>query len=188
MVRAVHLLGRILRRLKSRHGYYIMEWFMQVLLVRALSILCVSRSNLYMIASPLLRPLGLEETYWHAHVHTPYSHDRCVSTPLPIFWYIGIDELLTISIVVLAERSSAVFYNFNFQVAYLCLQVGLTIIYTLVAGRLFALRQQMRDILGRGHVRTYEIAAIMVVEHFTLWSPFTLMFPILCFCRSAVSR
>ena len=81
------------------------------------------------------------------------------------------------SIIVLAESSGAIFYNVNFELAYLCLQVGLTIIYTLlVAGRLFALRKQMRDTLGREHVRTYEIAATMVVESAALYSVVGIIF------------
>lgn len=75
------------------------------------------------------------------------------------------------SILVLAESSGTIFYNINTQLAYLCLQVGLTIIYTLlVVGRLFSLRMQMRDTLGKEHVRPYETAAIMVVGSAALYT------------------
>lgn len=81
------------------------------------------------------------------------------------------------SILVLAESSGAVFYNIHSQLAYLCLQVGLTILYTLlVAGRLFALRMQMRKTLGREHIRLYETAAIMVVESAALYSALGIVF------------
>ena len=81
------------------------------------------------------------------------------------------------SILVLAESSGAIFYDINSQLVYLCVQVGLTIIYTLlVAGRLFALQKQMRDILEREHVRAYEIAAIMVVESAALYSVVGIIF------------
>ncbi|KAG6371459.1 hypothetical protein JVT61DRAFT_9486 [Boletus reticuloceps] len=78
--------------------------------------------------------------------------------------------MVAMSTVVLAGSNGAIFYNINFQLVYLCLQVGLTIIYTLlVAGRLFSLRMQMRA-LGREHVRPYETAVIVVVESAALYS------------------
>lgn len=81
------------------------------------------------------------------------------------------------SILVLAESTGAVFYNINSQLAYLCLQVGLTIIYTLlVAGRLFVFRKRMRDVLGREHIRPYEIATSMVVESAALYSALGILF------------
>lgn len=81
------------------------------------------------------------------------------------------------SILVLVGSSGAIFYNINSQLAYLCLQIGLTIIYTLlVAGRLFFLRGQMRDTLGRAHVRPYEVAAIMVIESSALYSVLGILF------------
>ena len=81
------------------------------------------------------------------------------------------------SILVLVESGSAAFYNINFQLAYLCLEVGMTITYTLlVAGRLFVLRKQMRDTLGREHIRPYEAAAMMVVESAALYTVLGIIF------------
>ena len=69
------------------------------------------------------------------------------------------------SILVLVESGSTTFYNINSELIYLCLEVGLTIIYTLlVAGRLFVIRARTRDTLGREHLRPYEAAAMMVIE------------------------
>lgn len=77
------------------------------------------------------------------------------------------------SILVLAEANGTVFYNINYELVYLCLQVGLTVVYTfLIAGRLFFLRRKMIDTLGREHVRPYEIVAMMIVESAALYSVF----------------
>ncbi|KAF8548282.1 hypothetical protein OG21DRAFT_1564907 [Imleria badia] len=121
--------------------YYIMEWFMQALLLHRCFVL--------------------------------WGWKKTVVVPMSILYA----TMIAMSILVLAESSGAVFYNINSQLAYLCLQVGLTFLYTLlVAGRLFALRIQMRDTLGREHVRPYETAAIMVVESAALYSALGILF------------
>ncbi|KAG8220334.1 hypothetical protein J3R82DRAFT_3474 [Butyriboletus roseoflavus] len=85
--------------------------------------------------------------------------------------------MVAMSIIVLAEASGTVFYNINYELVYLCLQVGLTIVYTLlVAGRLFSLRNKIGDILGRQYVRPYDTVVIMVVESAALYSVFGIIF------------
>lgn len=75
------------------------------------------------------------------------------------------------------ESSRAIFYDINSQLAYLFLQVGLTIVYTLlVAGRLFTVRRYLRDALGKDFARPYEIAAIMVVESAAPYTALAIIF------------
>jgi hypothetical protein len=112
------------------YSYYIMEWFMQALLVRVFSILSSRASHLCLTALPLFRPLGLAETCRHTYDHDLCSHGRYVSTHFPFSDTSKLIYITAMSIVVLVEASGAVFYNINTQLAYLCLQVGLTLIYT----------------------------------------------------------
>ena len=79
------------------------------------------------------------------------------------------------SLLVVAEFIGAVFYNI--QVAYLCLQVGLTIVYALlVASRLLAFREWMEGILWREHTCVYEIATSMVIKSAALYSVLGVLF------------
>ncbi|KAG8220335.1 hypothetical protein J3R82DRAFT_3475 [Butyriboletus roseoflavus] len=122
-------------------SYYIMEWFMQALLLHR----CFIIWN------------------WQKRVVVPMS---------TLF-----AAMVAMSILVLVESSGAIFYAINSQLAYLCLQVGLTIVYTLlVAGRLFSLRKEMRDTLEAEHIRPYKTAAMMVIESSALYSVFGIIF------------
>ena len=47
---------------------------------------CMSRADIRTTASPLLRPLAVEETRCRTHVHTLYSHDRCVCPISQCIW------------------------------------------------------------------------------------------------------
>ncbi|KAH0826424.1 hypothetical protein J3R83DRAFT_5399 [Lanmaoa asiatica] len=127
--------------------YYIMEWFMQALLLYRCFILWDWKKYIVIPMSTLFA--AMVGTY-----------------PSP-----------PMSILVLAECSGTIFYNINFQLVYLCLQVGLTVFYTLlVAGRLFIVRKQMRDTLGKEHIRPYETAVITVVESAALYSVLGIIF------------
>ena len=150
-----------------------------------------TRSHLRVTASPLLRPLELAKTCRRTHVHTLCSHGRYVFISFPISRYAGTNAAssLAMSILVLAEASGAIFYNAYSELVYLCLQVGLTFIYSLlVAGRLFSFRMKMRDTLGRGHVRTYETAAMMVVESAAIYSTLGIIFIVSFALHSNISN
>jgi len=100
--------------------YYIMEWFMQALLLYRCFVLWA----------------------WQKRVVVPMT---------TIF-----AAMVAMSILVLAEANGAVFYNINTQLAYLCLQVGLTLIYTLlVACRLLVLRKKTLGSERRLSVRVH---------------------------------
>jgi hypothetical protein len=118
--------------------YYIMEWFMQALLLYRCFVLWA----------------------WQKRVVVPMT---------TIF-----AAMVAMSILVLAEANGAVFYNINTQLAYLCLQVGLTLIYTLlVACRLLVLRKKT---LGSEGVSPYGSTATMVVESAALYAPVGIIF------------
>ena len=98
-----------------------------------------------------------------------YLSPSPVSDTLKLIRYV-----IAMSILVLAEASGAVFYNINFELAYLCLQVGLTLIYTLlVACRLLSLRKKA---IGSEDVSLYGSTATMVVESAALYAPVGIIF------------
>lgn len=75
------------------------------------------------------------------------------------------------AILVLTESKGAVFYNIKVQLAYLCIAVGMNIIYTiLVVGRLLSLRSQIKEVLGPEHAKTYTSIAAMVIESAAMYS------------------
>ncbi|KAF9237211.1 hypothetical protein BU15DRAFT_76117 [Melanogaster broomeanus] len=81
------------------------------------------------------------------------------------------------SILNLAESSGTTSYAFDTQLAYLSLQVGLTVIYTiLVSGRLLAVRKQMQAVLGKEQIDTYETVITMVVASATMYCALEVIF------------
>lgn len=78
---------------------------------------------------------------------------------------------IAMAILVLTESKGAVFYNINVQLAYLCLSVGMNILYTLlVTGRLLAMRNSIREVLGSEHSTTYTSVVAMLTESAALYS------------------
>jgi hypothetical protein len=82
------------------------------------------------------------------------------------------------SIIVLVEASTgATFYNIIMELAYLCVEVGLTVIYTiLVINRLFVMRGRMRQVIAQYDSSTYNTIALMVVESAALYTVFAIVF------------
>lgn len=82
------------------------------------------------------------------------------------------------SIVVLVEAGSGVkFYNITMELAYLCVEVGLTVIYTvLVINRLFAMRGRMRQVMAQYDSSTYDTIALMVIESAAPYTVFAIVF------------
>ncbi|KAI5118814.1 hypothetical protein M0805_000202 [Coniferiporia weirii] len=116
-------------------SYYIMEWFMEVLLLYRCFVIWA----------------------WHMYIVVPMTTLFLASVAM--------------AILVLSESNGAVFYNINVQLAYLCIAVGMNIIYTiLVVGRLFLVRSQVKDALGPEHSSTYTSVAAMIVESAALYS------------------
>ncbi|KAF8841428.1 hypothetical protein BDN67DRAFT_967187 [Paxillus ammoniavirescens] len=97
--------------------------------------------------------------------------------------------MVATSIVIIAQSSGAVFYNINTQLAYLSIEVGMTVIYTvLVTGRLLVLRQRMKQVLEREHFRTYETVATMVIESAAMYSVLGVIFIVAFAIGSNVSN
>jgi len=69
------------------------------------------------------------------------------------------------------------FYNINTQLAFLCIQVGLNVVYTiLVAYRLFAMRNQLKEIVPQYDSSTYNTALLIVVESAMVYTAFAIVF------------
>ncbi|KAG0699506.1 hypothetical protein DFH29DRAFT_1001928 [Suillus ampliporus] len=99
---------------------------------------------------------------------------RCVMIPMIILYA----AMIALSILVQVEASAGtVFYNINTELAYLCIQVGLTVIYTiLVANRLLAMRSQMKQVMAQYDPSTYDAIVLMVVESAVPYSIFAITF------------
>ncbi|KAF9237212.1 hypothetical protein BU15DRAFT_88819 [Melanogaster broomeanus] len=133
--------------------YYIMEWFMQLLLLHR----CFVIWN------------------WQKYIVIPVT---------TLFL-----AMVAMSILILAECSGVVFYDINTQLAYLALEVGLTVVYTfLVSGRLLALRQKMKAVLGKEHVHTYEAVVTMVVESAAVYTALGMIFIVSFALHSNISN
>jgi len=94
-----------------------------------------------------------------------------------------------LSILVLAEASGTVYYNIKSQLAFLCIEVGMTVIYTLlVVGRLVRYRRQMESFVSKEHLRTYDEVMTMVVESAALYSIVGIIFIISFALHSDISN
>jgi len=94
-----------------------------------------------------------------------------------------------LSILILAEASGVVYYNIQSQIAFLCITVGMTVIYTLlVAGRLLRYRRRMESFVSREHLRTYDEVMTMVVESAAIYSIFGIIFIISFALHSYISN
>ncbi|KAG1736650.1 uncharacterized protein EDB91DRAFT_1249951 [Suillus paluster] len=85
--------------------------------------------------------------------------------------------MIGLSIFSLIQASiGAVFYNINIILANLCIQVGVTAIYSiLVAHRLLAMRRQMKQVMAQYDSSTYATVVLMVVESDGLYSVFAII-------------
>ncbi|KAG1736649.1 uncharacterized protein EDB91DRAFT_500893 [Suillus paluster] len=86
--------------------------------------------------------------------------------------------MIVVSISSLIQGSTGtVYYQINVITAYLCIQVGITVIYTtLVVHRLLAMRKQMKRAMAQYDSSTYDTIVLMVVESAGLYSVFAIIF------------
>jgi len=57
------------------------------------------------------------------------------------------------------------FYNINTELAYLCIQVALNVIYTvLVVSRLFSMRSELKQVMPDYDSSIYDTVVLMIVE------------------------
>lgn len=133
--------------------YYIMEWFMQALLVYRCFVI--------------------------------FGREKYIAISMGVLFL----TMVGLSILILAEASGAVFYDINSQLAYLCMEVGMTIIYTLlVAGRLLKYRRQVENFVSREHVYTFDKVITLIVESAAPYSILGIIFIISFALHSNISN
>ncbi|KAG0701939.1 hypothetical protein DFH29DRAFT_1079832 [Suillus ampliporus] len=99
---------------------------------------------------------------------------RCVMIPM-ITLYVVMIALSIFSLI--QANTGAVLYKINIIIVYLCFQVGLTMIYTiLVANRLLVMRSQMKGIMAQYDSSAYQTVVLMIIESSLLYSVFAIVF------------
>lgn len=133
--------------------YYIMEWFMQALLVYRCFVI--------------------------------FGREKYIAISMGVLFL----TMVGLSILILAEASGAVFYNINTELAYLSVEVGMTVIYTLlVTGRLLRSRRQMENFVAKEHLHTLDKVATMIVESAAPYSILGIIFIISFALHSNISN
>jgi hypothetical protein len=86
--------------------------------------------------------------------------------------------MIVMSILVQIQASTgAIWYNIDILLVYLCIEVGLTVIYTiLVAYRLLSMRTKMKQAMTQYDSSTYDIVIRMVIESAVSYSIFAVLF------------
>jgi hypothetical protein len=76
------------------------------------------------------------------------------------------------------EASTGIaFYNINIEPAYLGIQVGLNVIYTiLVAYRLLDMRRKMKEVVSQYDSRFYDTLVLIIVESVMAYTIFAIVF------------
>lgn len=94
------------------------------------------------------------------------------------------------AILVLVESSAgAIFYNINTELAYLSLEVGLTVTYSvLVTSRLLSMRGLMKQIMREYDSSTYDTIVLMVVESAMVYIAYAIVFIVSFGMHSNVSN
>lgn len=98
--------------------------------------------------------------------------------------------MIAMAILVLVESSAgAIFYNINTELAYLSLEVGLTVTYSvLVTSRLLSMRGLMKQIMREYDSSTYDTIVLMVVESAMVYIAYAIVFIVSFGMHSNVSN
>ncbi|KAG1738396.1 uncharacterized protein EDB91DRAFT_1024696, partial [Suillus paluster] len=98
--------------------------------------------------------------------------------------------MIITSILVLIQSSfGAIWYNINTQLIYLCIEVGLSVIYTvLVTNRLLVMRGLMKQVMREFDSSIYDTVIIMVIESAMLYSVCAIIFIVSFGLHSSVSN
>jgi hypothetical protein len=77
-----------------------------------------------------------------------------------------------VSILIMIQAStSAVFFGVDTMLLYLCMELGFTLIYTiLVTSRLLVMRCQMKQAVAQYNSSTYDTVVLMLIESAALYS------------------
>jgi hypothetical protein len=108
--------------------------------------------------------------------HNLSYHDRC--SPSFTKRQQSLTSQAGFSITVLIQAGTDnVFYNNPAELAYICFEIGHTVLYTiLVTYRLFVMRERMRQIMAQYDSRTYNTVALMVIESAAFYAVFAIAF------------
>ncbi|KAG2036202.1 hypothetical protein BDR03DRAFT_465532 [Suillus americanus] len=103
-----------------------------------------------------------------------WNWSRWVMVPM-ITLYVA---MIGLSITVLFQAgTNGSYYNNPVELAYICVEVGHTVIYTiLVTNRLFVMRGRMKQIMAQYDSGTYGAIALMVIESAALYSVSAIIF------------
>ncbi|KAG1736575.1 hypothetical protein EDB19DRAFT_1910231 [Suillus lakei] len=113
---------------------------------------------------------------------------RYVMIPMATIY---IAMIKAMSILVLIQSSAGViWYNINIELAYLCIEVGLSVIYTvLVTNRLLVMRSLMRQVMREPEYSSiYDTSILMVIESAMLYSVCAIIFIVSFALHSNVSN
>lgn len=92
-------------------------------------------------------------------------------------------------VVVIQAYTGVIWYNMDTVLTYLCIEVGFTVIYTiLVMQRLLAMRGQMKQIMVEYDSSIYDTLVLMVIESAVLYSPFAIIFIVSFALHSSVAN
>ncbi|KAG0699508.1 hypothetical protein DFH29DRAFT_44626 [Suillus ampliporus] len=102
-----------------------------------------------------------------------WDRARYVMIPMLTFYA----AILALSILILIQASTgAVFFKINTMLLYLCMELGFTMIYTiLVANRLLTMRGQMKQAMAQYDSSTYDTVVLMLIESAMLYSVFCII-------------
>lgn len=103
-----------------------------------------------------------------------WNWSRWVMLPMITLYLV----MIAFSITVLVHAgTNCSFYNNVAELAYLCIEVGHTVLYTiLVTNRLFIMRKRMKQIMAQHDSSTYNTIALMVIESAAFYSVFGVAF------------
>ncbi|KAG0695131.1 hypothetical protein DFH29DRAFT_814491 [Suillus ampliporus] len=115
-----------------------------------------------------------------------WNWTRYVIIPMTTLYIV----MITMSILVLVQSSAgAIWYNINTQLIYLCLSVGLSVIYTvLVTNRLFLMRGLMKEAMEEFDSSIYDAVILMIIESAMLYSACAIVFIVSFGLHSNVSN
>ncbi|KAG2753469.1 hypothetical protein P692DRAFT_20722222 [Suillus brevipes Sb2] len=103
-----------------------------------------------------------------------WDWSRWVMVPMITIYLAMIGFSITVLVQAGAYQS---FYNNIAELAYLCIEIGHTVLYTiLVTNRLFVMRKRMKQIMTHYDSSTYNTIALMVIESAALYSAFGIAF------------
>ncbi|KAG0695130.1 hypothetical protein DFH29DRAFT_814504, partial [Suillus ampliporus] len=115
-----------------------------------------------------------------------WNWKRYIMVPMITFY---IAMIVTSILVLIQSSAGAIWYNINTELIYLCIEVGLTVTYSvLVTSRLLAMRGLMKRIMREYDSSTYDTVALMVIESAMLYIAYAIVFIVSFGLHSNVSN